>query len=77
MSTSEKLQRKLEFFGIEDKNPAETEERIRNVLSTINGRFGPAKSDKQNKDLATFAELLAIEAEFGEPLIKQDESLIE
>ena len=52
-------------------NPQETEERIRNVLSTINNRFGPSKSS--NKDIETFAELLAIEARFGEPLIKSDD----
>ena len=60
MTPAQRLQHKLEFFGMEDKNPQETEERIRNVLSTIESRFGPSRS--ANKDIETFAELLAIEA---------------
>ena len=57
-----------------DKNPDETEERIQNVLDTIKTRFGPAKNGKHDKDAEHFAEMLAIEAEFGEPLIKQEDA---
>ena len=45
-----------------DKNPDETEDRIRNILDTIKTRFGPAKNGKHDKDAEQFAEMLAIEA---------------
>ena len=69
---SRKLQRKLEFFGIEDKKPQETEERIRGVLANIKTRFGPLKNGMPNPDASRFGELMAIEASFGEPLLKTD-----
>lgn len=45
-----------------DKNPEETEERIRSILDTIKTRFGPAKNGKHDRDAEKFAEMLAIEA---------------
>ena len=57
---------------MQDKSPHETEERIRNVLSTINHRFGSGKKGSITKDTQKFAEMLAIEAQFGEPLINTD-----
>ena len=72
-SPSRKIQRKLQFFGIEDKNPQETEDRIRSVLTNIKTRFGPMKNGMPNPDASRFGELMAIEASFGEPLLKLDQ----
>ena len=71
INPSNKLQRKLEFFGIEDKNPKQTQDRIEYALDTIKTRFGPMNG-RSNPDASKFCELMAIEASFGEPIIHQD-----
>ena len=57
---------------MQDKNPRDTEKRIRNVLETIDYRFGSGKKGSLTNDTLKFAEMLAIEAQFGEPLIDTD-----
>ena len=55
---------------MQDKNLEETEERLRSVLGSMNHRFGSGKQGSITGDAAKFVEMLAIEAQYGEPLIK-------
>ena len=42
------------------------------MLANIKTRFGPLKNGMPNPDASRFGELMAIEASFGEPLLKTD-----
>ena len=43
------------------------------MLANIKSRFGPLKNGMPNPDASRFGELMAIEASFGEPILKFDE----